>query len=578
MEKKSKQSKNQSKKVDELKLNQDELNALVPDEDGDEDGLDGLHINIGAATICGLLTRPEFYWRNHTQLTPGLVEDKCQRAMIEIILKSYRKYGSPPDPFLLKAALAKSIDADSEDGTDPDQFLEDEIKAILDLKPIVQDDRQLAIIQNQVSEACREGAYTMAFHDAKNLLSQGDYEGAFRILDRAKQVGPVEDSSIDFFSDPHGLIDLLKTDHEDVCAVTGFETLDKAKQGGFRKGELIVIVGKPGKGKSAILCHVAVANLIADKKVLFITLENSRATVVKRVIASLMKVSMNEILESAKYLSFRLNELKKRINGGLRIEEAPGGSVGVEELRGLIERAKRGGNFDPDVVILDYLGEMKPEKQSNRYEWLETRAQEIRALGSEFGCAMVTAAQTNRQAESTSIVTAMELGDCYGIFRKADMFITLNADEQERLRGLMRLYVDKNRQGKTGFIVWIKANFETMQFEEIDKERYDELAMTPLCEFTFEEDEEGKKADIKDSKESPVISKSPVPGEGRNNGKKKNPFLNRYSKSEIARIKSIAESGGTWEDAAREIETHSPTSVRLKWEKLGLGLGARAAA
>lgn len=575
--------KTQVSKVDEgqvleLALPEDELEALFP-EDEDEDG-DGevLQAQFGAVVISALMTRPDFYWKNYNQLTPPVFADAWQRTMVASIEKGYRLHGVAPDPILLKAALAATVSTGTDQDGDAEQFVEDEVNQIMGLREIVADDRQLGILQTEVNDVCKQHAYSMAFAEAQELLAKEKYEDAMRVINKAGSVAPVEDDSLDLFGKTSEIFDLLKKDHEEVCAVSGFPSVDAAKQGGFRRGELIVFVGKPGKGKSAVLGHVAVANVMAGKNVLFLTLENAKATVVTRIIACMMKVPMDQIHLDRINIKQRFMALKKQIEGGLRIEESPGGAVGMEELRGILERLKRIGDFIPDVVILDYLGEMKPDKQNSRYEWLETRAQEIRSLASEYGCAMITAAQTNRKGEETSIVTAYELGDCYGIFRKADMLITLNADEQERARNLMRLYVDKNRQGKSGFIVWLSADFPTMQFQDMDRDRYEEIIRIPLAEF----DAQQKKGI---AKRAPVVhtwtrveaaaeeedrsEDKPKTKQGKKE-KKKNPFSNRYTQDELSLMREIAETGGSWETAAEKIRTHSAVSVRLKWESMGL--------
>src|SRR5450631_2175352 len=85
---------------------------------------------------------------------------------------------------------------------------------------------------------------------------------------------------------------------------SGFESLDRALDGGFRSGELALLGARPGLGKTTFALQVA-RNLVASKdSVVYFSFEHDNHSLLERLI-------IMEAAEIAGSLSVRLPEVRQ---------------------------------------------------------------------------------------------------------------------------------------------------------------------------------------------------------------------------------------------------------------------------
>jgi replicative DNA helicase len=92
---------------------------------------------------------------------------------------------------------------------------------------------------------------------------------------------------------------------------TGFRTIDTATNGHFNK-ELWVMVGGPGVGKSLFLGQVAVNAALKKKRVLLITVENSRDVYMRRLYSNIATVPYRD-LKTASLVESDKNRLMEAV-------------------------------------------------------------------------------------------------------------------------------------------------------------------------------------------------------------------------------------------------------------------------
>jgi hypothetical protein len=166
-------------------------------------------------------------------------------------------------------------------------------------------------------------------------------------------------------------------------------------------------------------------------------------------------------------LKDRLTEVKNKTNGRLLIKEFPTAASNVNQLRALLVQLKLHKNFTPDVIIVDYLELLRPNRIiDSEYQAQQRIAEELRGLGVEYNCLIWTASQTNRQARKVNIITDAELGDSYGKIRPADWVISLNQTQEEYDEGKMRVFVIKARDSKQHYLINISVDYTTLQMRE----------------------------------------------------------------------------------------------------------------
>jgi len=248
-------------------------------------------------------------------------------------------------------------------------------------------------------------------------------------------------------------------------------TLNRAIEGGLQRKEIGMVVAPPGVGKSLYLANQCVQSLMENRKVLYISLEMSEDRVAQRLdsIASLipqrkMKTDPTSLIK----VKERLNVFKEKFsNGELMIKELPCGSTTVHGIRALLSILRNHEKFEPDVILVDYVGLLKySDKGAAKYEAMEQIVSDLRGIAQEHNCVVWTATQTNRQGRNVRLITDSELGDSYGQVRPVDLALSLNQTREEYEDGKMRLYAMKVRNGRAFFTVPLSINYSTLRIEE----------------------------------------------------------------------------------------------------------------
>jgi len=170
-------------------------------------------------------------------------------------------------------------------------------------------------------------------------------------------------------------------------------------------------------------------------------------------------------------LKERLSQVQKKFDGAqLIIKEFPVGQLNVNQIRALLVQLKLHHEFVPEILIVDYLELLRPNRQIDaEYMAQERIAQELRGLAMEHNLLVWTATQTNRSGKKVATITDAELGDSYGKIRPADWAISLNQTEEEYEKGRMRVYVVKARDAKQHYRINASVNYTNLTMEEVSE-------------------------------------------------------------------------------------------------------------
>jgi hypothetical protein len=291
-------------------------------------------------------------------------------------------------------------------------------------------------------------------------------------------------------------VDMARTldvsDFDDDMIMTGIKALDKLGHVPTKK-ELYIVMGRPGGKKSWACVYLAKMALLQRKKVAHITLELSEDRLKQRYFQAFFGIGSREeeiqqrnpifdIAANGRIASLNFRDLPtvplmtdpqimehialkitKLRQPQLVIKEFSTGSLTVDMLRAYLDNLEHYYGFIPDMVVLDYLDLMDIDTAKLRID-LGRTAIELRGLAVDRNLAMVTAAQSNRLGEGTRVLTRKHLGEDFSKVKTTDVLITLNASKMEREHGLMRLYVDKGRNGRDGDTIVVSQNISIGQF------------------------------------------------------------------------------------------------------------------
>ncbi len=254
-------------------------------------------------------------------------------------------------------------------------------------------------------------------------------------------------------------------EYEDSFGVSsGFSDIDELT-GGWKPGDLALIMSGTGEGKSTALMNFAYNGFLSGANVLFIQLETDEQLLTNRLASKATKIPSENI---------RMGKIsdddREKILDELDVWESSENKFFIcdfnynctpEMIEAKIHEIQM---FNPiDLVVVDYLGILslpKSETVSNMYLNKSLIAEKLKSMARSYNVPILTAQQVTRDS------TASKSKDKYGLFDIAmSFYIThhcdivmslkvINMDELEFVSEVETLLsFEKNRQGRKGSVV-----------------------------------------------------------------------------------------------------------------------------
>ncbi|WP_371409762.1 replicative DNA helicase [Micromonospora zamorensis] len=235
---------------------------------------------------------------------------------------------------------------------------------------------------------------------------------------------------------------------------TGLADLDRLT-GGLRPGQLVVVAGRPGMGKSVFGVDIARnISIRAGKPVAFFALEMGEDELIQRILSAETLIPLHA-LRDAKHLSDldwrRLAEAEQELAAApLHIDPTP--SVNMTEIRARARRlAQRKGL---SLIVVDYLQLMTPARKSeSRQQEVAEISRGMKLLAKELQVPVIAVAQLNRGPEQRTDKRPMlsDLRESGALEQDADLVIFVHRDDyydkESPRAGEVDLIVAKNRSG-----------------------------------------------------------------------------------------------------------------------------------
>jgi replicative DNA helicase len=265
-------------------------------------------------------------------------------------------------------------------------------------------------------------------------------------------------------------IEAMSTGADRIGTTTGFLDLD-ALTGCFAVGELVVIAGRPGAGKSVLASDFARTFAGQGERVLYVSLEMSTAEVMLRNISAVSRIPhdrlRNNALESWDYDRFNA-AVEQIANLPLDVWDKP--DVGVAEFRSEILRYPVEDR--PRVLVVDYiqLGKMDRRLESRQAQVADfTRG--LKLLAKQARVLVIAVAQLNRLSEMRNDKRPQlsDLRESGAIEQDADKVLLVHRPEMydpNDRKGEADLIAAKCRNGPTGTVP-VAAQLHLMHFADM---------------------------------------------------------------------------------------------------------------
>ena len=240
---------------------------------------------------------------------------------------------------------------------------------------------------------------------------------------------------------------------------TGFKEFDLVF-GGFLPGELVIIGGRPGMGKSQFIVNLCANIARQGRPCAFINLEMSSFLLANRFISLFSKLPGDRLLKGDVYPE----DAKAIVDASIELEQLPiytydqyNNSVFniADRCRKLVQEKK------VEVIFIDYFQLiLNYNRRHNREMELASVARELKKLAKELNVCVVVTSQLSRQVENrpggSKRPQLIDLRESGAIEQDADKVIFLYRAEyygiefdenNESTRRVMEVIMAKNKTG-----------------------------------------------------------------------------------------------------------------------------------
>lgn len=267
---------------------------------------------------------------------------------------------------------------------------------------------------------------------------------------------------------------------DNICCPTGIEEVDNSI-GGFRKGELNVLLAPTNVGKSWFCVYFAKTCSFHGKGVLYFTLEMIEHDVKLRyyqAISGLVRHrNLNELERDVTYWKDGNKEVSKvsslldkdkllkslqpyTVLGEVSVVEYARGMANISSFILHLDRFQMEFGRYPDVVIVDGILDMKKDSNKDLRIAIGDVAADLSNLAKEYKCSVITTHQANRAGMKAKRLGLDNVAEAIDVSRCADVVLAVYSNEKDFDKGRVRLRVIKSRSASKSKEMIIVQNLE----------------------------------------------------------------------------------------------------------------------
>lgn len=273
--------------------------------------------------------------------------------------------------------------------------------------------------------------------------------------------------------------DWLLSEDADLDVIPGpWEDLNEPLARGFHKGRLYLFAARPGRGKSLALTNFALMAANQGYKGALFSIEMGSIEVMSRVIAAGTNAKYGDI---TKRNLERLTTDKSIERIATWLEQRPDLPLWISEketlpmARMIAECRKIKEQYGLDFIIVDYLQLIQPERAGmSENEALTKISRALKVLAKELDCAVIAAAQLNREAAKDAVPKISDLRSSGAMEQDADVVVLMHHEgDNDNPTGEVQMILGKNRTGPTMSIAleWRPHQAKIGHWGEFDGER-----------------------------------------------------------------------------------------------------------
>lgn len=388
-------------------------------------------------------------------------DNNAFKFIMENLKELYRTYNKIPD----YNTLAQKIMA--ENGN------KDSARIHIDTLEIIKNSVETEYVKDTALNFCKQQNLKRELKNVQSIIENGDFENYAKIeqiIQKALQVGIINDDATDVFHDIEGA---LEKDFRHPIP-TGIMGVDNLLKGGLGIGELGVVLAPTGTGKTTLLTKFANTAYNLGYNVLQIFFEDNPGNIKRKHYTIWSGIAPDDQSDNKEEVMSRVKEVQENTKGSIKLLKLQSDGVTISEIKSKIRKMRSDG-FKIDLLLIDYVDCISPERSNNGEEWKGEGSimRQLESMTTEFDIAIWTATQGNRDSISSEVVTADQMG---GSIKKAQIghvILSIGKTLEQKEHNLATLTLLKSRIGKDG-VVFQNCKFNN-EYLEIDTEMQNTL-------------------------------------------------------------------------------------------------------
>lgn len=410
--------------------------------------------------LSSLLKHKEFLQNINDILDTEMFDNPAHKWIVSEILRYYYKYHTTPSLDSLQIEVRK---------------IENEILRITVIEQLKEsfkssnEDRDY--VEQEFANFCKNQQLKKAILNSVSLLERGQYDDIKFLMDNALKAGQDRSIGHEYEKD----IETRYREEERAAIPTFWPNINNLLMGGLGAGDLGIVFGSPGAGKSWFLISLGSAALQQGYTVCHYTLELSEYYVGRRYDALLTGIDVQQVHKHRAAIEESVNKLK----GKLIIKEFPMGRTTIHTIESHIQKCKDLG-YPPDLVIIDYIDLIKSKTRSiDPKDAIDDVYTATKGMARELKVPIWSVSQVNRAGAKDDVIEGDKAAGSYNKMMISDFAMSLSRKRQDKMNGTGRIHIQKNRYGMDGMTYFAKVDTTTGKIE-LDSEPLSEDAITQM--------------------------------------------------------------------------------------------------
>ena len=390
--------------------------------------------------LGALLTQRQFLINIIDSLDSEYFESSAHKWIIEYIQKYFSEYHTTPTVETLSIEVKKI----------ENEVLRISIAEALREAYKMSDNSDLEWVENEFSTFCRNQQVKKAILGSVQLLEMNDFESILQLISKAVNAGEDKTIGLDYNLD----IEARYREDDRNCIPFPWPVFNEITQGGYGKGDLVLVFGNPGGGKSWAITAMGAYAAALGYNVVHYSLELGEGYVGKRYDAVFSGIEVDKLHLHRK----EVDEIVGKVKGKVIIKEYPPKRASFDTIEAHLQQLEHQNDFKPDLIIIDYLDYMRTRSRKERKEEIDDVYVAAKAFAKEKGIPVVSPSQANRGAAKSDIIEGDNAAGSYEKIMIGDIILSLARKRKDKIEGTGNWHIMKNRYGADGMTFRSRIN------------------------------------------------------------------------------------------------------------------------